>query len=209
MAHLNGGILKAKVSDDAHTEGSYAAMMGYDDLRDGAHAYGITSHAVVRLVLCGGLECRSLNTYIYTMHNAYALLLSYSLGKGYQSLIVSLMHIGEARTGGEIFPAKRMLGEEVDMVGNNHQVSNLKTVIHTSGSVRYEECLDAKLVHYSDGECYLLHGVAFIEMETPLHGHDILIPKLTEDEFAGMAFNGGYGEVRYLLIRELVLIGYL
>ena len=96
------------------------------------------------------------------------------------------MHIGESRSGGEVLPAQRMFGEEIDMVGDDHQIANLERGIHTARRVAHEEGLDAQLVHHADGEGDLFHGVAFIKVETPLHGHDILVTKLSEDELPGV-----------------------
>jgi hypothetical protein len=81
-----------------------------------------------------------------------------------------------------------MLREEVDMVGDDHQVANLECRIHATCSIRYEEGLDAQFVHDTDREGDLLHVVALIVVETALHGEDIYTSELTEDELAAVSF---------------------
>ena len=99
------------------------------------------------------------------------------------------MHVGETRSGGEVLAAKRVLGEEVDVVGDNHQVANFERGIHATGGIADEERLNAKFIHDSDGERHFLHSIAFVEMETSLHGHDILVTETAEDELARMSLN--------------------
>ena len=89
-----------------------------------------------------------------------------------------------------------MLGEEIDMVGNHHQVANLEARVHATGSIRDEKCLDAQLVHHANGEGNLLHGVALVVVETALHSHNVYAAQLSEDKLAAMALNGRYREVR-------------
>jgi hypothetical protein len=96
-----------------------------------------------------------------------------------------------------------MFGEVVDVVGDNHQVAYLIVGVGGAASIRYEECLDAQLVHHADGECYLLHGISLVIVETSLHGHDILAAELTEDELARMSFDSRYREVGDIFIRNL------
>ena len=80
-----------------------------------------------------------------------------------------------------------MLWEEVDMVGDNHQVTNLESGVHATSSVRYEECLDTQLVHDTNGEGNLLHIVSLIVVETSLHSQDVYATQLTENQFAAVA----------------------
>jgi hypothetical protein len=102
-----------------------------------------------------------------------------------------------------------MLGEEVDMVGNNHQVANLESRIHTTGSIRDEERLDAQFVHDAYGEGNFLHVVSFVVVETALHSHDVYATQFAEDECTSVTLDGRYGEVRNLTVGNFQLIGYL
>ena len=102
-----------------------------------------------------------------------------------------------------------MLWEEVDVVGDNHQVADSEGRVHASGGIGDIECADAELIHDAHGEGDLLHGVALIIVEASLHGQDVDASELAEDEFAGVSLDGGHGEVGYLTIGELRLVSYL
>ena len=183
-------------------------MAGHDYLRNGAHAYGITTQGSVHAVLCRSLEGRTLDAHIYTMLNRNILLLGYLVGKITELLVVCLVHIWEARTGREVLAVQWMLREEVDVVVDDHEVANLERRVHATRSVAYEEGLDAQLIHHSLWEGYFLHVVALIEVETSLHRHDVLAAQLSEDELACMSFYGRYWEVRNFTIWEFVTISY-
>ena len=118
------------------------------------------------------------------------------------------MHIREAGTRGEVLATQRMLGEEVDMVGNDHQVANLEGGIHATGSIRHEECLDAQFVHHTDGECHFLHVIPLVVVEASLHGHDVHATQFAEDECTSVTFYRRYGEVGYLTIGYFQLVSY-
>ena len=102
-----------------------------------------------------------------------------------------------------------MLGEEVDVVGDDHQVANFKAWVHATGSIRDEERLDAQLIHHTNRKGHLLHGVALVVVEATLHGQDVHTTQLTEDEFSAMAFHRRDGEVGDVRVRKLQLVSYL
>ena len=118
------------------------------------------------------------------------------------------MHVGEPWAGGEVLSTKRMLREEVDMVGNDHDVADAELGVHATCGIADEERLDAQFVHHADGERDFLHGVAFVEVETSLHGHDVLVAKPSEDELAGMSLDGADGEVGDFVVGNLVGVSY-
>ena len=183
-------------------------MAGHDYLRNGAHAYGVTTQGSVHAVLCRSLEGRTLDAHIYTMLNRNILLLGNLVGKITELLVVCLVHIWEARTGREVLATQWMLWEEVDVVVDNHQITNLELRVHTARCIAYEEGLDAQLEHYALWECYFLHVVSLIEMESAFHRHNVLAAQLSEDELACMSFYGRYREVRNFTIWEFVTISY-
>ena len=103
---------------------------------------------------------------------------------------VSFTHIREAWSVFDILPTKRMFREEIDVVSDNHQVTDFKVGVGTSCSIRYEEGLDAQLTHHAYRESHFLHGVAFIEMKASLHGHDVLVAQFPENQFPAVSFDG-------------------
>ena len=208
MAYLYRNVEAAEVGNDADAEYLDAAMAGHDYLRNGAHAYGITTQGSVHAVLCRSLEGRTLDAHIYTMLNRNILLLGYLVGKITELLVVCLVHIWEARTGREVLATQWMFWEEVDVVVDNHQVTDLELRVHAARGIAYEEGLDAQLEHHALWECYFLHIISLIEVESAFHRHDVLAAQLSEDELACMSFYGRYREVRNFTIWEFVTISY-
>ena len=183
-------------------------MMCHDDLWHGRHTHGISTEEVVHLILGRSLEGGTLNADIHPVGDTDTLLLG-DVGSQLDELaVIGLVHIGEAGTRGEILATERMLREEIDMVGDNHQVADLERRVHAPCRIRHEECLDAQFIHHPDREGHLLHRVALIEVETPLHRHDVDTPQLAENEFSAMSLDGRDGEVGNLLIGNLVCVSY-
>ena len=50
-------------------------------------------------------------------------------------MVVGLVHVGETRTGREVLAAKRVLWEEVYVVGDNHEVADFEVGVHASRCV--------------------------------------------------------------------------
>ena len=101
-----------------------------------------------------------------------------------------------------------MLGEEVDMVSDDHQVAYMEVFVHAARGIGYEKGLDTQFVHHTYGEGHLLHRVALVEMETTLHGEDVHTAEFSENQFATMAFYCGYGEIGNFRVGVLCLISY-
>ena len=118
------------------------------------------------------------------------------------------MHIWEAGTRRKVLSSQRMFWEEIDVVGDNHQVANLKLRIHATSSIRDKERLDAQFVHHTNREGYLLHRVALIEMKASLHGEDVDASQLTKYQFSAMSFDGRYWEVGDFLVGDFVFVSY-
>ena len=132
MADCYGDVEAAEVGDNADTEGLDAAVVSNDNFGNGAHADSVAAQNAVHTVFGWRFEGGTLNTYIDAMLHRDGLLLCYLIGKGYQLVVVGFVHVGETRTGREVLAIERMFGEAVDVVGDNHQVANLKLRIHTA-----------------------------------------------------------------------------
>lgn len=70
--------------------------------RYGRHADGISTHHVIHPIFCRSLEGWSLDTDIHTIGDTYLLLESDISSELDQFLVVGLMHIREAGTGGVV-----------------------------------------------------------------------------------------------------------
>ena len=188
MTYLDRVIETTQVCYNADAKGTDTTMVGYDDLWDGTHANGVATQDAIHLILGRRLEGWSLHTHINTILQTDLLFASYLTGQFDESWVVGFVHIGEARTRGEILATQRMLWEEVDMIGDNHQVANLEARIHAASSVADEERFDAQLVHHTNREGDLLHRIALVVVETALHSHDVNTSEFSEDEFSTVAF---------------------
>ena len=89
-----------------------------------------------------------------------------------------------------------MFGEEIDVVGDNHQIADAELRVHTACGVAHEERFHPQLIHHPHGESGFLHAVALVEVETALHRHHILIAQIAENQSTAMSFHGRNGEVR-------------
>ena len=208
VAYLNRTVEAAQVGNNADTKGADAAVVSYNNLGNGGHTNGVATQCAIHLIFCRSLERRTCGTHIDTVYQTDFLLFGNLCGQVDELVVVSLVHIREAWTCGEVLATQRMLGEEVDVVGDDHQVANLEGGVHATGSIRHEEGLDAQLVHDAYGERYFLHGVALVIVEAALHGHDVYTTKFTEDERTGVALDGRYGEVGDFSVRNLQLVSY-
>ena len=199
-------ILTAEVGDNRDAEHAEAAMVGYDDFRHGRHTDGITADDTEILILSRGLESGAGSAYIDAMHQTDVIFFGDLIGENHEVVIVSLGHGRETGTKFlEILATEGILGEEVDMVGDDHNIADDEILVHTAGSIADEESFDTKFTHHTHRESDLLHVVTFIIVETPLHSHDILAAKVTEDEFTGVTLNGRNGEIGDVMIIESAL----
>ena len=208
VAYLNRIVEATKVGDNADTEGLDATVVGNDDLRNGRHTHGIATQRTIHPIFCWCLEGRACSAYIDTINQTDILLLG-NLGSQIDELVVvGLVHVWETGTCREVLTTQRMLREEVDMVGDNHQVANLEGGIHTTSGIRDKERLNAQLVHHTNGEGDFLHVIALVVVKTALHGHDVYTTELAKDEGTSMSFYGRNGEIGYLTIGKLEFISY-
>ena len=95
-----------------------------------------------------------------------------------------------------------MLGEEVDMILDDHQVADTEAGVGATSGIADKERLDAQGLHDADGESDLLHAVTLVEVESALHSQNLLAAQLTEDELAGVTLDGRDRHVGNLAIRN-------
>ena len=83
---------------------------------------------------------------------------------------------------------------------SDHQVANAERGVDAARSVRYEKVFDAELPHDAHRERHLLHAVAFVIVETALHGDDPAALDQTENHAALVAFDRRNGESGNVLV---------
>ena len=206
MTDLHWLVETAEIGDDRDTEGADATMVGHNHFGHSGHADGIATHDPIHLIFRRGLEGRTLYAHIHAMLNRDALLAGDIEGQLDQQRIISAVHVGKARTRGEVLTTKRMLGEEINVIGDDHQIADIELRVHAASGIRHKESLDAQFVHDTHGEGYLLHRVALVVMEAPLHGQNIHATQFAEDQFSAMSLNGRDREIRNVGIGDLGFI---
>ncbi len=143
VAYLNRTVEAAQVSNNADTEGADATVVSYDNLGNGGHTNGVAAQCAIHLIFCWSLERWTCSAYINAIDQTDFLLLGKLRGQIDEFVVVSLVHIREAWTCGEVLATQRMLGEEVDVVGDNHQITNLEGGVHATSGIRHKEGLNA------------------------------------------------------------------
>ena len=209
MAHLNRIVEATKVGNHRDTKSTDATVVGHDNLGHSAHTYGVATKDTIHLIFCRRLEGWSLHTHIDTILQADLLLASNLTGQFDECRVVGLVHIREAWTRGEVLTTQRMLWEEVDVIGDDHQVANLEARVHTTSGIADEERLDAQLIHHTYWEGHFFHRIALIVVETTFHSHDINTSEFSEDEFSAMALYCRYREVGNITIGNFQCVSYL
>ena len=110
------------------------------------------------------------------------------------------MHVREAGPQLGDVTADQRVGHQVDMVGDDHQVAHAERGIDPARSVRHEEVFDAQLLHDAHRESHLLHRVALVVVEAPLHGHDLAALDRAEDHTPLVPLDGRNGETRDIFV---------
>ena len=176
-------------------------MACHDDFGNGRHAHGIGSQPVEHPVLGGSLEGRSLCAEVDTFAQAYAPLAGHAAAEVAQLRVVGPAHVGEAVAVG-VAAAQGMLGKEVDVVGDEHDVPHLQVGAHAARGVGDEQYFHSQLAHDADGVGDLLHRVALVVVKPPLHGQQGLPPEAPEQEVSAVSLYGGEGEVGHLAVGD-------
>ena len=104
-------------------------------------------------------------------------------------MVVSFVHVKEARTTRIVWAIEWMFRLEVDMICDKHQVANLKVWICTSTGVADKERADAEFCHNALGESDLLHVVSLIVVETSFKRHHLFGAEVAEEKATAVPFH--------------------
>src|SRR5574344_91153 len=113
-----------------------------------------------------------------------------------QLQIIRMCHIWEPRSEIIHVRSKKRIRKQVDMILDDHEVSNPEIEIDSTCGVGYEKISYAQYFHYSYRQCDHFHRIAFIEMDSALHCNYELAAKFAGNEIAFMANSGGNREPR-------------
>ena len=135
---------------------------------------------------------------------AQLFLLGYFAGEVEQLVVVSLAHVGETRARGEVLATKRMFGEEIDVIGDEHHVADAHFGREATRCVGDKERFNPQFIHDTDGEGYLLHVVTFVVVEASLHGKYFFSAQSAEQEATGVTFDRRNGKMRDVGVGKLL-----
>ena len=85
--------------------------------------------------------------------------------------------------------AQRVLGEQVDVVGDDHKVADFEFFVHAARGIADEKDLYAESLENAHGEGDGLHIVALIVVEAALHCDHTLFAEGAEYEIALVALD--------------------
>jgi hypothetical protein len=126
------------------------------------------------------------------------------LARAQQPGIVGPRHVGE--TGPEfveVGTAQRVQAghaDQVEVVGDEHDVSRTKGRVQAAGGVGDDQDLDAQHLHHAHREGNLGHRIALVVMSAPLHHRHTLPFQPAHDEPAHVPFHGRGREMGDLAI---------
>ena len=104
-----------------------------------------------------------------------------------QRRVVWSAHVGKARAESVVVrPHQRAVAEQVDVIGDQHQVAGAPVVPHSAARVAHDERAGAKLVQHAHWKCHLLKRIPFIAVEAPLHRRHSLAAECAEQQASGV-----------------------
>ena len=90
---------------------------------------------------------------------------------------IGLAHIRKTRSKFRIvFSDEGIGGEQIDMIIDNHDFSNLKRRVHSAAGIAYTKQFHAHDFHNTYRKCNLLHIVSLVKWKRPCMGHHLFPP---------------------------------
>ena len=99
------------------------------------------------------------------------------------------------------------IGHGVDVVVDNHDIPHVEVRVESARSIAEDKDLDAQLHHHADGEGDLTHRIAFVVVETALHGNDFATSDGAKKQLPLVTFHSGDREVRNVRIGNGIFNG--
>ena len=100
-----------------------------------------------------------------------------------------------------------MFGEIVDMISDNHQITDFEFRIGASTGIGHKQCFDTQFTHHAYRESHFFHRVTFVVMEASLHCHNLFITQFTENKLTAVPFYGRHRKVGDIFVLYFILFG--
>ena len=194
---------EALVRDDRHAQRPHPHVHRRDHLGHRAHPHDVRTQPAQHAVLCARLQTGTGDGDVHALPQQDPLVQRHLARQRAQQLVVRLRHVREARPQRVVVRAhERVVAQQIDVVGDEHQVARVPQRVHAAAGVRDDEDARAESPQHAHGERDLLEGVALVAVEPALHRDHAPAGEGPEQELAGVTLDGREGKPRDLLVGD-------
>ena len=104
-----------------------------------------------------------------------------------QVLVVGTRHVCESHAKVRIVFTQQRIGQQVDVVCDDHQIPYFQFRIDAAGRVRHKERFCPHQLEHPYGKGHLVHAVPFVIMKASLHANDVFAAQGTGNQIALVA----------------------
>ena len=185
-------------------------MSRYDGFRHSRHSHGVGADGADVAVLGGRFVIGAGDGGIHSRVKIQFLPGGNFLRHADELFVVHLAHVGKTRPQAFVVGAcQRVVAAKVDVVADDHDVAHVIVGIGATAGVGKKQMADTQKLEHPHRKGYLLHGIAFVKVESSFEDYHRHFVDGPEDEGSLVSFDGGNGEVRDFLIRYAVCYFYL
>ena len=197
------------VGDAADRQHPHPEVGRHHRLGDGAHPHRVRPHGGEGAYLGGGLVAGAHKAHVDPLFVLDALFCGHPAGQIEQVMAEDLGHVGEAGAKPLVVrPDEGVCPHHVDGVGNQHQVPRGKAAVDAAGGVGQHHRLHPQQLKDIEGVADLLHGVALVEVEPPLHRQHRLRAQPPFQQRPLVALHRRLREVGDVRVGDLLCVGH-
>ena len=178
-------------------------MHGGDHLGHGTHAHEVRAHRAQHAVFGACFEIRARHRDVDPFPQHDLVVERDRVRESAQLGIVRGGHIREARSlRVDVRPNQRIVAEQVDMIGDQHEVAGHPQWMHAARDVRHDQRLCPERLQDANRKRDLLQRVALVAMEAPLHHRDPPAAECPKQQTTRMGLHGRRRKARHVRIRN-------
>ena len=182
---------RCPVGDAGDTQDPQSHLNGCNRLGDRRHADGIRTQGCQHPDFGGGFVAGAGNRNQDPLFQGDVQIPTCILGSSDKIGVVGSRHVRETKTEGGIVRTDQGVGEhEVDVVGDEHQITGDEDRIDSPGGVGQDEVLNPHLSEHPDGEDDFLYRISLVHVHPALDRHDGYVPGFPEDNPSPVARDG-------------------
>ncbi len=163
-------------------------MIGDDDFGNRRHTACVCAQSLEHTNFCRCFIFGTMAGAIHTFAQQYAEIFCSFAKYITHFMVICFTHIGEANAEFIFVQTdERATGHQhIDMIGNEHELTGIKSGVSSAGSIRNNHSGAAKAMKYTNGQRHAFEIAALIEMYAALHHDQIFAIQLSKDEITGM-----------------------